>query len=97
MIPILGTGISTGPGSVFQTQVQQPIAAAGRFVLPVGVFYVYIVDADVVLQIINSLGTWVSITAAGAEPSGVLISDGASLGFLNAGGGSENVTYIQIG
>jgi hypothetical protein len=96
-LPILSTGIPTGVGSVFQTQVVQPIAAAGRFVLPVGMFYVYVVGVDVRLQVIDSLGVWNNITAAGVIPGGLLVSDGVSLGLVNNGGGIENITYIQIG
>lgn len=90
------TGITTGVGSLFSTQVLQAIAAGGRFVLPAGSFYVYIVGADVRLQIIDSLGVWNNITAAGVIPGGVLISDGASLALFNGGAGIENITYIRL-
>lgn len=95
MIP---TGIATGAaGAIFRTQLLQAIGAGLRFVLPVGTHYVYIVGADVRLQILDSTGTWQSITAAGVIPGGVLISDGANLAMYNGGGGSENVTYITVG
>lgn len=95
MIP---TGIATGAaGSIFVKEVLQSIGAGLRFALPVGTIYVYIVGADVRLQILDSTGTWQNITAAGVIPGGVLISDGANLACFNGGGGAENITYIKVG
>ena len=96
-IPILATGIPTGVGSLFQKEVVTSIAAAGRFVLPVGTYYIIAVGADVRLQVIDSTGTWNNITAAGVVPPGHYFADGASLGLVNNGAGAENVTTIQTG
>jgi len=95
MIP---TGIATGAaGSIFVKEVVQSIGAGLRFVLPVGTIYVYIVGADVRMQIQDSTLTWQNITAAGVIPGGVLISDGTNLAFFNGGGGAENISYIKVG
>ena len=90
------TGIPTGVGSLFSTEVTQAIAAAARFVMPAGTFYVYTVGADVRLQVINSLGVWNFLTAAGTQPPGPIISDGASGGFVNGGAAPENIIYIRL-
>lgn len=91
------TGIATGIGSLFSTQVVQAIAAAGRFILPAGKFYIIAVGADCRLQVIDATGAWNNLTAAGVVPPGWYISDGASLGVVNNGGVSENITYIRTG
>jgi hypothetical protein len=94
---VVPTGIPTGVGSLFATQVIQAIAAQGRFVLPAGTFYVYVVGVDVRLQIIDSAGGWNNITAAGVIPGGVLVSDGASLAMFNGHAvNPENITYIRV-
>ncbi len=97
MIPILQTGLPTGTGGIFQTQVVTPIAAGARFIPTVGVYYVLAVGADVRLQILDGNGVWNNITPAGTIPDGVLIMDGNSIGFVNNGVGIENVTTLQIG
>ena len=91
------TGIPTGVGSLFSTQVVQAIAAGARFILPAGTFYVYVVSANVQLQIIDSTGVWNNFTGAvaGVAPLGVLVADGASLGFNNAAG-VGSITYIRL-
>jgi len=95
MIP---TGIATGAaGSIFVQEVVQSIGAGLRFALPVGTIYVYLVGADVRMQIQDSTLTWQNITAAGVIPGGVLISDGVNLAFFNGGGGAVNISYIKVG
>ena len=94
MIP---TGVATGgAGAIFRTPVVQAIAAAGNFVLPVGTFVVYAVGADVRMQVQDSAGAWQNVTAI-AVGIPCVISDGTNVRFQNAGAGSENITYIQIG
>ena len=91
------TGITTGaPGSLYGGEATQAIAAAGRYVLPAGNYYVLQVGADLRLQVYgNSLG-WINLTAAGVLPSGMVTSDGQNVGFINNGGGSENLITIKL-
>lgn len=90
------TGIPTGVGSLFSTQVLLTVAPGTRSVLPAGSFYVYGVGADIRIQVIDSTSAWNNLTAAGTGPSGVLVSDGASLAVFNGGAGNESVTYIRL-
>lgn len=94
-VPKIPTGISTGIGSLYRTEVVQAIAAASRFIIPVGAHYVVAVGANCRLQVVTSDGTWNNLTAAGVVPPGHYDSDGASVAVWNGGGASENITYIQ--
>ena len=90
------TGIATGIGSLFSTPVVQAVAAAARFLPAAGKYYFITVGADVSLQVWDGT-TWQNLTAAGVVPPGWYNADGVSLGLVNNGAGSENVTYIRTG
>lgn len=90
------TGISTGTGSLFSKEIAKTLAAATRFVLPAGSYYIYALGADMRLQVADSGGGWNNLSAAGGPFSGVQVSDGASLAVYNGGAGAEAFTYILL-
>ena len=90
------TGIATGVGSIFRTQVTITVAATSRTVLAAGWYYVYAVGANISIQAQDSTGTWQNLTAAGTAPSGILYSDGTNLAINNGAGAGQNATYIQV-
>ena len=90
------TGIATGiSGTLMGTEVVTTIAAAGRYIVPAGVYYLYAVGANCQLQVLNSAGVWQNVFAAGV--GGLIASEGTNVGVVNNGAGNQTVTTQKLG